>query len=52
MYRSLREETVARFGEARFDDYDRLYASFVDLVQTGKLGGARFTAIRSAASRS
>jgi SAM-dependent methyltransferase len=46
MYRSLREETVARFGNEHFERYDRNYAFFVELVETGKLGGARFTAVR------
>jgi sarcosine/dimethylglycine N-methyltransferase len=46
MYRSLREETVARFGEEHDERYDRSYAFFVDLVEAGKLGGARLTALR------
>jgi sarcosine/dimethylglycine N-methyltransferase len=49
MYRSLRRDTVARFGQARYDEYDQLYAFFVGLVEAGKLGGARFSA--SAAPR-
>jgi SAM-dependent methyltransferase len=44
MYRSLRAQTVARFGQARYDEYDQLYAFFVGLVEAGKLGGARFSA--------
>jgi SAM-dependent methyltransferase len=44
MYRSLREDTVARLGQARYDEYNQLYAFFVGLVQAGKLGGARFSA--------
>ncbi len=43
MYRGLRQDTVARFGEARFDEYDQLYAFFVGLVEAGKLGGGRFS---------
>lgn len=43
MYRSLRDDTVARFGQARHDEYDQLYAFFVGLVAAGKLGGARFS---------
>jgi sarcosine/dimethylglycine N-methyltransferase len=43
MYRSLREHTVARFGQARYDEYNQLYAFFVGLVESGKLGGARFS---------
>jgi ubiquinone/menaquinone biosynthesis C-methylase UbiE len=44
MYRSLREDTVARLGEARYEEYRQLYAFFVGLVEAGKLGGARFSA--------
>jgi hypothetical protein len=44
MYRSLREQTVARLGPARYDEYNQLYAFFVGLVEAGKLGGARFSA--------
>jgi ubiquinone/menaquinone biosynthesis C-methylase UbiE len=43
LYRSLRADTVARFGEARYAEYDRLYGFFVGLVEAGKLGGARFS---------
>lgn len=44
MYRRLREQTVARQGQARYDEYDQLYTFFVGLVESGKLGGARFSA--------
>ncbi|MEX2223297.1 MAG: methyltransferase domain-containing protein [Candidatus Rokuibacteriota bacterium] len=44
MYRGLRAQTVARFGQARYDEYNQLYAFFVGLVEAGKLGGARFSA--------
>ena len=44
MYRSLRADTVARLGEARYAEYIQLYTFFVGLVEAGKLGGARFTA--------
>jgi ubiquinone/menaquinone biosynthesis C-methylase UbiE len=44
MYRALREHTVARFGQGRYDEYNQLYAFFVGLVEAGKLGGARFSA--------
>ena len=43
MYRGLRAQTVARFGQARYDDYNQLYEFFVGLVEAGKLGGARFS---------
>ena len=41
MYRSLRNTTVAKFGEERFLEYDRAYAHFVGLFTNGKLGGCR-----------
>jgi len=44
MFRGLRADTVARLGQARYDEYDQLYAFFVKLVEDGKLGGARFSA--------
>lgn len=44
MYRSMRAHTVARFGQARYEEYNQLYAFFVGLVEAGKLGGARFSA--------
>ncbi len=46
MYRSLRDTTVAKFGQARFDDYDRAYAHFVGLFTRGILGGSRVAARR------
>ena len=44
MFRAMREDTVARLGEARYAEYDQLYAFFVGLVEAGKLGGGRFSA--------
>jgi len=44
MFRGLMADTVARLGQARYDEYDQLYAFFVGLVEAGKLGGARFSA--------
>jgi ubiquinone/menaquinone biosynthesis C-methylase UbiE len=46
MFRAMREETVARLGEARYHEYDQLYAFFVGLIESGKLTGGRFTASR------
>jgi ubiquinone/menaquinone biosynthesis C-methylase UbiE len=46
MYRALREHTVARLGEERYEEYQRLYAFFVGLVEARKLGGGRFSASR------
>jgi len=46
MFRAMREDTVARLGEARYQEYDQLYAVFVRLIEAGKLGGGRFSASR------
>ncbi len=46
MYRSLRDTTIAKFGEARFLEYDSLYNFFVGLFTAGKLGGVRIVARR------
>ena len=45
-YRAMRAETVATLGEARYQEYQQLYAFFVGLVEDGKLGGGRFTGTR------
>ncbi len=44
MYRSLRDTTVGKFGEARFLEYDRAYSHFVGLFVAHKLGGVRIVA--------
>lgn len=49
MYRSLRDTTVARFGEARHAEYDSAYTFFVGLFTEGKLGGMRLVARRGTA---
>ena len=46
MFRAMREDTVARLGEARYEEYDQLYAFFVGSMEAGKLGGGRFSASR------
>lgn len=46
MFRAMRADTVARLGEARYQEYDRLYTFFVGLIEAGKLGGGRFSATR------
>lgn len=46
MYRSLKDQTVERFGQVHFDNWDSAYAFFVDQYRTGGLSGARFLAIR------
>lgn len=43
MYRALRDDTVARLGERRYEEYQQLYAFFVGLVEAGKLGGGRLS---------
>lgn len=47
MYRSLRASTVAKFGEARGESWDRAYSFFVGLYETGQLGGVRVIARRT-----
>jgi len=49
MYRGLKEETVRKFGEDHFRNWDETYAFFVGLYQQGKLGGGRFVARRAGA---
>jgi hypothetical protein len=39
----MRRDAAARLGEARFREYEQLYAFFVGLVEEGKLGGGRFS---------
>ena len=43
MYRA---DAARRLGEARYREYDALYAFFVGLVDAGKLGGGRLSATR------
>ncbi len=43
MYRALRDDTIARFGERWYRDYQQVYGFFVGLVEDGKLGGGRFS---------
>jgi ubiquinone/menaquinone biosynthesis C-methylase UbiE len=42
-HRAERADVVARFGAAWAEEYDRLFAFFVALVEAGKLGGGRFS---------
>jgi ubiquinone/menaquinone biosynthesis C-methylase UbiE len=44
MYRSLKGQTIARFGNKHFEKWDRAYSSFVRLYDSGELGGGRFLA--------
>ena len=46
----LNAHLAARFGPARYDEYNQLYAFFVGLVEAGKLGGARFSGTADRAS--
>jgi ubiquinone/menaquinone biosynthesis C-methylase UbiE len=46
MYRSLKDQTVERFGEAHFRKWDDAYSFFVGLYETRELGGGRFLARR------
>lgn len=46
MYRSLKDQTVERFGSAHFTKWDNACSFFVGLYQTGELGGGRFLARR------
>jgi sarcosine/dimethylglycine N-methyltransferase len=46
MYRSLRETTVAKFGEERHRQWDSYYSFFVRMYTEGKLGGGRFVALK------
>jgi ubiquinone/menaquinone biosynthesis C-methylase UbiE len=46
MFRAMREATIARLGETRYEEYDQLFAFFVGLIEAGKLGGGRFSASR------
>jgi sarcosine/dimethylglycine N-methyltransferase len=48
LYRSLRETTVARFGDDHFRKWDDTYAFFVGLFANGQLGGGRLIARRGA----
>ena len=46
LYRSLKDQTVRRFGSAHFEKWDSAYSFFVGLYETGELGGGRFLARR------
>ena len=47
MYRSLKGQTVERFGAEHFEKWDDTYSFFVGLYQSGELGGGRFIARRT-----
>ncbi len=46
MYRSLEAQTVERLGREHFERYDRAYAHFVGLYQSGVLSGALVVATK------
>ncbi|MCL6283707.1 methyltransferase domain-containing protein [Ruegeria sp. 2012CJ41-6] len=46
MYRSLKDQTVERFGLAHFESWDSAYAFFVGQYETGGLSGVRLLAER------
>ena len=41
--RRVLEAAALEFGERGYREYDQLYTFFVDLIETGKLGGGRFS---------
>jgi sarcosine/dimethylglycine N-methyltransferase len=45
-HRALRDDRTARLGERRYQEYEQLHAFFAELVNSGKLGGGRFSATR------
>jgi sarcosine/dimethylglycine N-methyltransferase len=47
MYRSLRDQTVARLGLEHFERYDRAYEHFVGLYRSSVLAGSLFHARRN-----
>lgn len=45
MFKSLKKETVRRFGEQRHNEYIAAYTIFVERIESGVLGGGRFCAV-------
>jgi ubiquinone/menaquinone biosynthesis C-methylase UbiE len=45
-FRARHAEAAAEIGEARYAEYEQLFTFFVNLIDAGKLGGARLTATR------
>ncbi|MEH6547253.1 MAG: methyltransferase domain-containing protein [Sneathiella sp.] len=46
MFRSLKDQTIDRFGDAHYIKWDDAYSYFVGLFETGELAGGRFLARR------
>ena len=44
MYLSLKDQTVASFGQDVHDRWDRIYTLFVEAIEKGNMGGGRFLA--------
>jgi hypothetical protein len=44
MYRSLKEQTIEKYGEAHYQQWDDTYSFFVALFAAEKLGGGRLVA--------
>jgi cyclopropane fatty-acyl-phospholipid synthase-like methyltransferase len=44
MYRSLKDQTVEKFGEAHYQKWDETYSFFAGLFAAEKLGGSRLVA--------
>lgn len=49
MYRSLKDATIAKFGEEGYARYDAAYSHFVSLYEDAILGGVRYVARKTAA---
>jgi len=47
MYRSLKDQTVERFGRSHYSEWDDAYSFFVDQYETRELSGGRFLVHRS-----
>jgi ubiquinone/menaquinone biosynthesis C-methylase UbiE len=45
-FRAVRGDTITRLGEPRYREYEQLFEFFVGLLESGKLGGGRFSATR------
>lgn len=46
MYRSLKDQTVERFGQEHFDRWDSAYDFFVHQFESGQLSGGRFVGLK------
>jgi cyclopropane fatty-acyl-phospholipid synthase-like methyltransferase len=46
MYRSLEDQTVKRYGREHHDRFIAGYSNFVAIIESGRLGGGRFVAVK------